>query len=93
MDLINASILVLSLLTASPSKMAQERSVHPTLGIAPGMTKTDAIKALGEPYSSGYRMYAGDYMSYRGDMCTEGSCQLWFKNGRVDDIRGFKWAP
>lgn len=56
-----------------------------------GMAKADVLRAIGEPYSSSYSMYAGDCLSYRGSMCADGTCQVWMKNGnKVTDLRGFK---
>ena len=92
MDIVNLAIIALSLINTSPSTPKDVKKVFlvPTPRVAIGMKKADVIRALGEPYSSSYNMYAGDCMSYRGDMCLEGSCQVWLNNGRVEDVRGLK---
>lgn len=74
-------------LASVPATMPQKAPLR----VAVGMAKADVIRAIGEPYNEGYSMYAGDYLSYRGNMCAEGTCQVWLKDGvHVSSTKGMK---
>jgi hypothetical protein len=88
--LLMAAEMAINMANKAPSR-PQAAPTAQTQGVSLGMAKADVIRAIGEPYTSGYSMYSGDYMSYRGSMCKEGTCQVWLRHGsHVTSLNGVK---